>query len=119
MKRHRSEEDYLETILILQKNKGNVKAIDIANEMSFSKASVSIAMKKLKEKGLIIINSNLNILLTDEGRKIAESVLDKHHIISDFLMSIGVSRQQALEDACEIEHIISDETFTCLKNLKK
>lgn len=115
MRQHQSEEDYLETILILHNRNGNVRSIDIATELEFSKPSVSIAMKKLKEKKYIEINDNGNIKLTEVGYKIANETLEKHTVISDLLISIGVSKEVALSDACKIEHFISDETFTKLK----
>ena len=116
MKNHASSEDYLETILILKNKMPLVRAIDIANEMKFSKPSVSIALKKLKEKGLITVDSNTgNINFTPNGLQIATNVLDKHHIISSFLISLGVNIEVALEDACKLEHDLSEESFSKLK----
>ena len=116
--KHRADEsieDYLETILLLQKKLGNVRSIDIANEMNFTKASVSIAMKNLREKEYITMADNGYILLTESGKKRAEDVLDRHTILSDWLISIGVSKETALEDACRVEHDLSDESFTAIK----
>lgn len=118
--KHRSDEsreDYLETILQLQKRSGQVRSIDIANEMNFSKPSVSVAMRNLREEGYITVSDNGFILLTPEGLKRAESVLERHTILSDWLTSIGVTREVALEDACRIEHDLSEETFDAIKKL--
>ena len=116
--KHRSDEsleDYLETILSLQKRLGQVRSIDIANEMNFSKPSVSVAMKNLREKGYITMADNGFISFTESGRRRAESVLERHTILSDWLISIGVSRETALEDACRIEHDLSEESFEAIK----
>ena len=116
--KHRADEsieDYLETILLLQKKLGNVRSIDIANEMNFTKASVSISMKNLREKEYITMADNGYILLTESGKKRAEDVLDRHTILSDWLISIGVSKETALEDACRVEHDLSEESFTAIK----
>lgn len=115
MKNFQSEEDYLETILILNNRIGNVRSIDIAVELNYSKPSISIAMKKLKEKNYIQIDNEGIITLTEIGNKLASNVLEKHEVISNFLISLGVSKNQALLDACKIEHCISDESFTKLK----
>lgn len=110
-----SQEDYLETILLLQKRLGQVRSIDIANEMNFTKPSVSVAMKNLREKAYITMSENGLITLTDSGKKRAENVLERHTILSDWLISIGVSRQTALEDACRVEHDLSEESFAAIK----
>lgn len=110
-----SQEDYLETILLLQKRLGQVRSIDIANEMNFTKPSVSVAMKNLREKEYITMSENGFITLTESGRKRAESVLERHTILSDWLISIGVSRQTAMEDACRVEHDLSEESFEAIK----
>ena len=116
MNNHASSEDYLETILILKNKMPLVRAIDVANEMKFSKPSVSIALKKLKEKGLITVDSQTgNINFTEDGLNIATNVLDKHRVISSFLISLGVSENVALEDACKLEHDLSEESFSKLK----
>ena len=106
--------DYLETILILSK-KGHVRAIDIVNELNYSKPSVSIAMKKLKENGYIEIN-NSNITLTPLGHQIATNIYERHKIITKALVLLGVDEKTALDDACKIEHDLSDETFNAIKN---
>lgn len=110
-----SQEDYLETILLLQKRLGQVRSIDIANEMNFTKPSVSIAMKNLREKAYITVSENGYITLTESGRKRAENVLERHTILSDWLISLGVSRETALEDACRVEHDLSEESFEAIK----
>ena len=117
--KHRADEsieDYLETILLLHKKNGQVRSIDIAHELNYTKPSVSVAMKNLREKEYITMEDKGYITLTEAGRKRAEGVLEKHTILSDWLISIGVSQETALEDACRIEHVISDETFGCIKN---
>lgn len=119
MKNHQSEEDYLENILILSETKPNIHSIDIVNYMNFSKPSVSVAMHKLKDKGLITMDQNGIIRLTDSGKLIAEKTYEKHRVLSSFLMNLGVSEDVALEDACEIEHIISDESFSKIKEFYK
>ena len=110
-----SQEDYLETILMLQKRLGQVRSIDIANEMNFSKPSVTIAMKNLREKSYITMSENGFITLTESGQKRAENVLERHTILSDWLISIGVSQKTALEDACRLEHDLSEESFEAIK----
>lgn len=115
MKLLESAEDYLERILMIKEKNGTVRSIDIANDMNFSKPSVSIAMHKLKENGYIEIEPNGEIVLTKEGYAVATRVYERHTVISSFLMLIGVSKEQALTDACKIEHDISEETFKHLK----
>ena len=110
-----SLEDYLETIILLQKRLGQVRSVDIANEMNFSKPSVSVAMKNLREKAYISMSEDGFITLTGSGRKRAENVLERHTILSDWLISLGVSRQTALEDACRVEHNLSEESFQAIK----
>lgn len=110
-----SQEDYLETILLLQKRTGQVRSIDIANEMNFTKPSVSIAMKNLREKSYITVSEGGFITLTESGRARAESVLERHTILSDWLISIGVSKETALADACRVEHDLSEESFEAIK----
>ena len=110
-----SGEDYLERILMLQNEMGQVRAIDIANSMNYSKPSVSVALKKLREKKLIEVNNDGIISLTSEGKKKALEIYERHTIITKFLLHIGVSNETALKDACEIEHDLSEETFNKLK----
>lgn len=116
MKILESSENYLETIHVLQKRSGYVRAVDIANELGFTKASVSVAMKHLKENDFIKVEENNNICLLPKGLVIAEQVYDRHIIISKTLISLGVTEEVASEDACKIEHVISEETFKVLKN---
>ncbi len=115
MKSNESAEDYLETILILEKKKPVVRSLDIAKEIGYKKSSVSVAMKNLYDRGHITITDEGYIVLTEEGRKIAESVYERHILLSDWLMRIGVPKETALEDACRIEHYISDESFAAVK----
>ena len=110
-----SGEMYLETILILSQKMDNVHAIDVGKYMGYSKPSVSRAMGILKEGGFIKVADSGVITLTDEGKKKAESVYERHNVISELLMMIGVSEETAIEDACKAEHYISDETFEALK----
>lgn len=114
MNNNQSAEDYLEAILIVQEKKGNARSIDVVNELNVSKPSVSIAMKKLKGKELITIDENGYISFTSEGRSIAEKVYNKHQLLTNALIAIGVSKEVAMSEACEIEHIISDETYDCI-----
>ena len=115
MKKFESSEDYLERILMLSKKIKNVRSIDIVNDMKYSKPSVSIAMKKLKDKGLILIDNKGYITLTLEGEQIANNMYERHNILTKMLISLGVSEEQALEDACKIEHDLSEETFLAIK----
>lgn len=115
MKIHESAENYLETILVLHQRKGSVRSIDIANELEFSKPSVSVAMKNLRLKGYIEMDASGLIHLLPEGRAIAEAVLEKHRLMTQFLMALGVREEVAAEDACRIEHVLSDESFEAIK----
>ena len=110
-----SGEDYLERILMLQNKNGSVRAIDIANAMNYSKPSVSVALKKLRANNLIEVNSEGIISLTEEGKKKALEIYERHTIITKFLIHIGVDSDTALKDACKIEHDLSNETFNKLK----
>ena len=110
-----SKENYLEIIYILSKKLDKVKAIDIAKYLNFSRASVSVALKTLKEEKYISVDKDLSISLTPQGRAFALGVYEKHEILSAWLISIGVSQETALEDACKIEHIISEESFNAIK----
>ena len=115
MKRLESQEDYLERILQISQKKDSVHAIDIAREMSFSKPSVSVAMNKLKESGYIEINPKGEISLTPSGLSIAEKTLEKHTILTKIFIHLGVDEKTALEDACRMEHDISDKTWEAIK----
>ncbi len=113
---HKSAEDYLERILILQKEGNIVKSIDIALSMNYSKPSISRAMKNLRENGYIEINSSGAIILTDKGLAIAEKMYERHTLLATYFISLGVSQKTAFIDACKLEHDMSDETFNALKN---
>ena len=115
MKIQESAENYLEAILMIHNRQGNVRSIDIANELSFSKPSVSVAMKNLRTNGYIEMDKDGFITLLDKGREIAEKIYERHTLISNWLMHMGVSPETAAEDACRIEHLISAETFEKLK----
>lgn len=119
MKRLESQEDYLEKILQISQIKETVHAIDIAREMSFSKPSVSVAMNKLKEAEYININSKGEISLTESGLAIAEKTLEKHVILTRMLIYLGVDEKTAKEDACKMEHDISDKTWEAIKKHAK
>jgi len=115
MKIQQSAENYLETIFVLTKRNGIVRSIDIANELGFSKPSVSVAMKSLRENGYIDVMGDGHILLLEKGKKIAEKLYERHTVLTGALIALGVSREVATEDACKIEHIISEETFEAIK----
>lgn len=119
MKIQESAENYLETILILKNKNGAVRSIDIANELGFSKPSVSVAMKNLRENGYIEVDSSGYITLLDSGRKIAEKIYERHTTLSKWLVSLSVDAKTAAEDACRIEHIISSESFEAIKKIAK
>ena len=114
-----SAEMYLETIHVLSQNNKNVRAIDICRKMGFSKPSVSVAMKKLKEAGLISIDNDGFITLTKEGHIIADKVYERHCVLKKVLIGIGVSPEQAEKDACKVEHDLSQETFDAIKKQMK
>lgn len=115
MKIQESAENYLETILVLGNRQGNVRSIDIVNEMGFSKPSVSYAMKQLRENGYIAVDENGHITLLDSGRQIAEKIYERHRLLTDFLVRLGVDEKVAAEDACRMEHVISAESFKAIK----
>jgi Mn-dependent DtxR family transcriptional regulator len=110
-----STENYLETILILSRKNASVRSIDIAEALDYTKPSVSVAMKNLRKSGCIDMDPNGYITLTTRGREIAESMYERHVLLSDWLVSLGVDQGIALEDACEIEHVISPESFEAIK----
>ena len=116
MNLHESGEMYLETILVLHLQKPQVRSIDIAEYMNYSKPSVSRAVNLLKSEGYISIDNSGYITLTESGRAIAEKIYDKHTQLSKYLVSLGVSKETADKDACAIEHVISDESFEAIKN---
>jgi Mn-dependent DtxR family transcriptional regulator len=112
---YESGEDYLETILILKKRNGNVRSLDIAREMDLSKPSVSRAMGILKNKEFITVDEDGAIHLTEEGSKLAKKIYERHRVLTEALMYLGVDEKTAAEDACRIEHDISEKTFTKIK----
>jgi Mn-dependent DtxR family transcriptional regulator len=116
MKTYESEETYLETILMLSKGGSPVRSVDVANELEYSRPSVSVAMKKMREKGYVLVDGDGYISFTDDGRKIAESMYERHMLISDWLTFLGVDREIAVNDACKIEHSMSEQSFTAIKN---
>ena len=110
-----SGEMYLETILVLSRERDAVRAIDVGQKMGYSKPSVSRAMAKLRADGYLLVDGNGYLRLTDKGSAIAEKIYERHHVLSELLTRIGVSPETAAEDACRIEHVISDESFTAIK----
>jgi Mn-dependent DtxR family transcriptional regulator len=112
-----SAEDYLETILLLSKKTGVVRSIDIASDMGFSKPSVSVAMKKLRESDMIQMDADGYITLTEKGEKAAAQVYQRHSTLYDWLVSMGISEKQAAIDACRMEHVLSEDSFSAIKKL--
>ena len=119
MELHASGEDYLETILIIQKAKGMVRSVDIARHMNVSKPSVSHAVTTLKEGGFLTMDKDFFLHLTDVGREVAEQIYEKHRFFTDRLIEAGVDPETAERDACRMEHVISQESFEHLKNAYK
>jgi len=116
MKLLESAENYLKTILIISKEKNNVRAIDIVNHLGFSKPSVSVAMKQLETNDYISRDDDGYITLTESGLEIANMIYERHEILTEMFIRMGVSPETARGDACKVEHYISDETFECIKN---
>ena len=114
MAKNESSENYLEAILMLSKKLPVVRSVDIANELGFKKSSVSIAMKKLRENGYITMDRDGLITLTESGMEIASKMLDRHHTLTRFLVAIGVDQKTAEQDACRIEHDISQQTYDAM-----
>lgn len=115
MKIQESAENYLETILILSQRQPQVRSIDIATELGFSKPSVSVAMKNLRENGYVTVNDHGHISLTSKGLQIAEAIYERHTLLSSWLEYLGVDSAIAAQDACRIEHVISPESFQAIK----
>lgn len=115
MKLLESGEDYLETILVLQKQEDKVRSIDIANALKVSKASVCVAMKNLKKGGYIHMGDDHVITLTEEGQRLAESIYERHVLFSEVLSKLGVDQETAKKDACRMEHVLSEDNFKVLK----
>lgn len=112
---HESAEDYLESILVLQQRRGQVRSIDIVNELGYSKPSVSIAMKKLRENGYISMDADGFITLNESGLEVASRVYGRHKTLSKLFVLLGVTPEMASEDACKVEHDLSEETFRCIQ----
>ena len=112
---HESGEDYLEAILMIKKRSGNVRSIDVARELSFSKPSVSVAMKNLKTSNYITVDENGFINLTEAGQALADKIYERHTFLTNWLTSMGVDPEVAAEDACKMEHAISSESFSAIK----
>lgn len=115
MKIKESAENYLESILIIKNKKGHVRSVDIATELGYTKASVSVAMKNFREEGYIIIDDDGGISLTEKGLEIAENIYERHQVIAKALIALGVDEDVAYEDSCKIEHDISHQTFERIK----
>lgn len=115
MEIHKSAEDYLETILKLRQKQGQVRSIDIVGELHFSKPSVSVAMKKLRESGHVKMDENGLLTLTEQGEAIAQRILERHQVLTSMFVAMGVDADVAAEEACEVEHCISDGTFEKIK----
>ena len=116
MSLHESGEMYLETIYVLSKKSNTVRSLDVAEEMNFSKPSVSRAIKILKDGGFVTVDENGYLSLTESGSAVARKIYERPKVLTQFLISIGVSEETAAEDACRVEHYISDETFDALKS---
>ena len=119
MKLHASGEDYLEAVLVLQKQKGMVRSVDMARHMGVSKPSVCHAVATLKDGGFLTMDDGFFLHLTNIGREVAEQIYEKHRFFTERLIAAGVDPETAEADACRIEHVISDESFQCLKSAKK
>ena len=115
MKIQESAENYLETILVLSRRLGNVRSIDVANELNFSKPSISYAMKQFRENGYVTVDENGFLHLTEAGMEIASRTYERHETLTRFFTALGVDRQVAAEDACRMEHVISAESFGKIK----
>ena len=111
-----SAENYLETILVLSLKGEGVRSIDIVNELEYSKPSVSVAMKNLRTKGYVAVDGDGYITLTGKGRKIADTMYERHVAISDWLVFLGVDTKTAVHDACKMEHAMSEKSFLAIKN---
>ena len=108
-------ENYLETIYILSQQQNEVHAIDICSYLSYSRPTVSIVLRQMRENGLVTVNEDNHIFLTEEGLKIAMHMFERHELLTNMLVALGVSRETAMHDACKIEHDLSDETFEAIK----
>lgn len=115
MQIHKSAEDYLEAMLMMREKHGYIRSVDVAAHLSVSKPSVSYAVKRLRENGYIVMDRDGLIALSDDGLRIAERMYERHRLLADFLMRIGVPKDVAQEDACKLEHDMSEETFEAIK----
>lgn len=115
MQIYESAEDYLEAILMIQEKNGVVHSVDIAEELNYTKASVSVAMKKLRENGYIRMEKDGRLVLLEPGLKIAERIYERHQVLTRFFLQLGVDEETAAKDACKVEHDLSDVTFDCIK----
>ena len=116
MKIHESAEDYLEMILMLSESKGEVRSVDIAAGLGVTKPSVSFAMKQLRENGYILMDKDSLITLTDAGMEVAQRIYTRHKVLTQYLLELGVDEETARQDACRIEHVISEESMTTIRN---
>ena len=114
MRDHESSEDYLEAILMLKERKGYARSVDVANELGFTKASVSVAMKKLRESGHVRLEADGSLALTDAGLAVARRVYQRHRLLTEFFVRLGVDPDVAARDACRVEHDLSEQTFAKL-----
>ena len=115
MRIHESGENYLEQILILSKQQSTVRAVDLCRALGFSRPTVSVMLKELRANGFVIADAAGGLALTASGKEVAQGMYERHCVVADLLISLGVSRETALEDACKIEHDLSEETFACIK----
>lgn len=113
---HESAEDYLEAILKLRIKHGNVRSIDVVGELNVTKPSVSVAMKKLREAGYVLMDETGLLTLTPKGEAVAQQIYERHQVLSQMLISLGVDSETAAQEACKIEHVISDDTFHKIKH---
>lgn len=116
MRTRESEEMYLETILLLKKKKADIRSVDIVDELNYAKSSVSRAVNLLKERGYILVEENGVIKLTDAGTKRAQDIYDRHRVITELLIKIGADRDSAEDNACRIEHVVSDDLFIVMRD---
>ncbi|MCL2420693.1 MAG: metal-dependent transcriptional regulator [Defluviitaleaceae bacterium] len=119
MKVQASAEDYLEAILVISKNKSNVRAMDVVKHTGYARASISIALKQLRESDCIVVDDKRNITLTEKGTQIAMRTYERHLLIQNFLVALGVDEKTAFADACILEHGISEKSFECLNDYYK
>lgn len=112
-----SAEDYLETMLMMQEQHGYIRSVDVAEHLGVTKPSVSYATKRLRENGYLTMDATGLITLTEKGLKIATEMYERHKLLSDFLIHLGVSEAVAMEDACRIEHVLSEETYAAIQSL--